>query len=157
DPLPANSDMTFFGGLPPSLDNNRDRFDLVESLSGWQFDDVLRGDDRTAADLGLEHELNQAGIDRITGFAGVLPAGTTSFNAGNIIMGGAGSDLIEGRGGDDIINGDAWLNVRLSVRDPNNPAVEIGSAEGLGKPYLAGSTKTLQQAVLDRTVNPGNI
>ena len=31
-------------------------------------------------------------------------------------MGGAGSDLIEGRGGDDVIDGDAQLNVRISVR-----------------------------------------
>ena len=68
-----------------------------------------------AADLGVEHTLNPAGIDRITGLRALLPARTTSFNAGNII-GGAGSDTIEGRGGDDIINGDAWLNTRLSVR-----------------------------------------
>ena len=32
------------------------------------------------------------------------------------VIGGAGSDLIEGRGGDDVINGDAWLNTRISVR-----------------------------------------
>ena len=40
----------------------------------------------------------------------------TSFGAGNIILGGDGSDIIEGRGGDDLIDGDAWLNVRISVR-----------------------------------------
>ena len=158
DPLPADSDMDFTGLLPPGVETNRDRFDLVESLSGWNRDDILRGDDRAAADLGVEHELNQAGINRIDGLAGLLPAGTTSFNAGNIIIGGAGSDLIEGRGGDDIINGDAWLNTRLSVRtDPANPATEIGSAEGMTKPYLTGSTTTLRQAVFAGTVDPGNI
>ena len=42
---------------------------------------------------------------------------------GNILIGGGGSDLIQGRGADDVIDGDAWLNHRLSVRtDPNNPA-----------------------------------
>ncbi len=39
------------------------------------------------------------------------------FAGGNIILGGDGSDRIEGRGGDDRIDGDAWLNVRISVRD----------------------------------------
>ena len=116
DPLPADSDMDFTGLLPPGVETNRDRFDLVEALSGWTKDDILRGDDRVADDLGVEHTLNPAGIDRIAGLRALLPAGTTSFNAGNIIIGGAGSDTIEGRGGDDLINGDAWLNTRLSVR-----------------------------------------
>ena len=30
----------------------------------------------------------------------------TSFDAGNIILGGAGSDIIIGGGGDDLIDGD---------------------------------------------------
>ena len=41
------------------------------------------------------------------------------WGAGNILLGGSGSDLLEGRGADDIIDGDRYLNVRLSVRtDP---------------------------------------
>ena len=43
--------------------------------------------------------------------------GVTSFGSGNIILGGDGSDIIEGRGGDDLIDGDRWLNVRISVRE----------------------------------------
>ena len=39
------------------------------------------------------------------------------WGAGNILLGGDGSDLIEGRGADDIIDGDRYVNVRLSVRD----------------------------------------
>jgi hypothetical protein len=31
-------------------------------------------------------------------------------------MGGDEGDIITGRGGDDLIDGDAWLNVRISVR-----------------------------------------
>ena len=31
------------------------------------------------------------------------------------MLGGAGSDLIEGRGGDDLIDGDAWLDVQLQA------------------------------------------
>src|SRR5262249_53390261 len=124
---------------------------------GWQFDDVLRGTDRTAADLGLEHQLNADGIARINGLAGILPPGTTSFNGGDIIIGGAGSDLIEGREGDDILAGAAWRNARLSVRDPGDPTEEIGTTDSLSKPYQANNPTTLQQAVLAGTVNPGDI
>ncbi|HET6918595.1 MAG TPA: Ig-like domain-containing protein, partial [Jiangellaceae bacterium] len=158
DPLPADSDMDFTGLLPPGVETNRDRFDLVEALSGWTGNDILRGDDRAAVDLGVGHTLNAAGINRINGLRALLPANTASYNAGNIIIGGAGDDTIEGRGGDDIINGDAWLNTRLSVRtNPADPATEIGSAEGMTRPYLAGSTTTLRQAVFAGTVDPGNI
>ena len=34
------------------LNENRDRYDLVEGLSGTNFNDLLRGDNRLAADLG---------------------------------------------------------------------------------------------------------
>ena len=46
---------------------------------------------------------NFALIDGLQEFVGV---GVTSFGAGNIILGGDGSDIIEGRGGDDLIDGD---------------------------------------------------
>ena len=66
---------------------------------------------------GLSNVLDAEGIKRITGLADLLPAGATEFGAGNIIIGGGGSDQIWGNGADDIIDGDKWLNVRLSVRD----------------------------------------
>ena len=45
----------------------------------------------------------------------MLGAGVTSFTAGDIILGGDGSDVIQGKAGDDIIDGDKWLNVRISI------------------------------------------
>ena len=58
----------------------------------------------------------------IDGLQEVLGAGVTSFDGGNIILGGDGNDIITGRGGDDIIDGDKWLNVRISVRrTPTEP------------------------------------
>ncbi len=49
------------------------------------------------------------------------------WGAGNILLGGAGNDLIEGRGADDIIDGDRYVNVRLSVRtNPTDPAPRSG-------------------------------
>ncbi len=114
DPQAADDDMFFTGLLPPDLDNIRERFDNVEALSGWNFNDTLRGTDADATVLGTEHQLTAAGIARIAGLADILPVGATSFNAGDILVGGNGSDLLEGRGGDDIIDGDRWLNVQLT-------------------------------------------
>jgi Ca2+-binding RTX toxin-like protein len=152
DPVPGDSDMTFTAADLPAVETNKDRFDLVEGLSGYGFDDVLRGDDREVGDLtggALEpadsHVLDQAGIDRIDGLDTVLPAGTTRFDTGNIIIGGGGADLIEGRGGDDVIDGDAQLTVELNV------------------PYKDGSTKVvkglgaLRADVLAGLIDPGGI
>ncbi len=123
DPQAGNSDMRITGALPPAVDVNRDRFDLVESLSGWKFNDTLRGDDRVADDM-VGHELDAAGIARVTGLS-VLLGGATSFTGGNILMGGEGEDLIEGRGGDDLIDGDAWLDVQLRAPDVVNGGTKL--------------------------------
>jgi hypothetical protein len=138
DPEPADSDMDFTGALPPAVETNVDRFDLVEGLSGYEFDDILRGDDRAVADLTAganepadSHVLDPAGIARITGLASVLPAGTTRFDTGNIIIGGGGADLIEGRGGDDVIDGDAQLTVELRV--PYKDGFTVRTVESLSE------------------------
>lgn len=34
DPAAGDADMRFTGALPPSVETNRDRFDMVEGLSG---------------------------------------------------------------------------------------------------------------------------
>ena len=143
----ADSDMALTGLLPPSVETNKDRFDMVEALSGWNLNDTLRGDDRDAAAM-VDHELTAAGSARVTGLSNVL-GGATTFTGGNILMGGAGSDLIEGRGGDDVIDGDAQLNVRISIRSGlTEPTTEIDSVE-----TLAGVTPR----VLAGTINPGQL
>ncbi len=164
----------------------RDKFNEVEALSGWKLDDKLRGDDTVPSAVGGGgfigcDVLDQAGIDMIAGLDPLIPPLTTPladvvaasasqdcpilngpvWGAGNILLGGAGSDLIEGRGADDIIDGDKYLNVRLSVRaNADGSGAEIGSAsvEGAGQSamtsqyrrdragnFVAGSP-TLQQA-----------
>ena len=148
DPTVApDSDMRFTGLLPPGVETNRDRMDLVESLSGYNQNDILRGDDRDAAAM-VGHELNAAGIARVDGLPGLLPAGATFFTGGNIIIGGAGSDTIEGRGGNDIIDGDAYLNVRISVPAANDASLEIASYDD-----MAG----VQARVLSGEINPGQL
>ncbi len=118
----------------------------VEALSGWNFDDILRGTDNDAAANGAEQQLNAAGIARITGLAAILPVGATSFNAGDILVGGNGSDLIEGRGGDDIIDGDRWLNVQLSngtITGDSMSAFRTQVAAGTLDPGTIGIARTL--------------
>ncbi|WP_192985248.1 peroxidase family protein [Pseudomonas sp. EggHat1] len=160
----------------------RDRFSDVEALSGWDLDDVLRGDDRgNDPDAGEEEQfdannaLSQAGVDRINGLREMLDylvelppeegdlEAAIAFNAGNILLGGGGSDVIEGRGGDDYIDGAAWLNARISIRDDNGN--EIGTADGMtkvitGKSGILANTVdslTLDQAMFSRLLNPGQL
>jgi hypothetical protein len=178
----------------------RDKFNEVEALSGWKYDDKLRGDDAVPSEVGGGgfigcDVLDQTGLDRISGLDPLVPAldsaagtplatvvaqsasqdcpilsGPNVWGAGNLLLGGAGSDLIEGRGADDIIDGDRYLGVRLSVRtDRNDPSSEIGSAtinaggqSAMTSKYLRDSAgaltgPTLQQAVFAGTVDPGNI
>ena len=73
----------------------------------------------------------------------------TSFGAGNIILGGDGSDIIEGRGGDDLIDGDRWLNVRISVRaNPDGTGAEIDSVDSMTE---------LVARVFSGEINPGQL
>ncbi len=170
-PAPADDDMFFTGLRPDTLDNLRDRFDLVEAVSGWDLDDIIRGDDVVAADLlntdpeaGFNNALNDASqIALIDGLQDVLGAGVTSFAGGNILLGGGGSDILEGRGGDDILDGDRWLNVRLAIRD--GVGAERGWADVMNgviqdkSGFLAGTdpSLTLLDAVFAGLVNPAQI
>jgi Ca2+-binding RTX toxin-like protein len=148
DPQAANDDMSLTALVPDAVDTLRDRFDLVEGLSGGNLDDVLRGDDGNEDGMA-GHELDAAGIARIQGLAGLLPAGATGFTGGNIILGGEGNDTIEGRAGDDVIDGDVWLNVRLRAPDLTTPAA--------GDFRLVDSMKSLQADVFAGRMNAGDI
>ena len=137
--------------VPPSDAAIMNRFAMVEGLSGSAFADVLRGDDADAAQLptaGAQGSVltNIALIDGLQDFLG---AGVTSFGSGNIILGGDGSDIIEGFGGDDLIDGDAWLNVRISVR---------ANLDGTG-PEIASFDSMVDMVpfMLDGTYNPGQL
>jgi Ca2+-binding RTX toxin-like protein len=193
DFLGVNFDLTPFVG--PVLPNKilRDRFDLVEAASGWQNDDHLDGDDRNAlTPAGTifsfdDHLLTADGIARITGLGNLVnPAISTlglasgNFRDGNILLGGDGDDFLRGKGGDDILDGDAWLNVRIKIVIPNGSTSGTYSAESLntdtsvagqyaGKVYKANSDGTpdfskvafggrsLTSLMLDRTINPGQM
>ncbi|MDG2384743.1 MAG: peroxidase family protein [Pirellulaceae bacterium] len=152
DPQDADSDLLNNVFAPPLTVNDFDRFSGIEGLSGWSRDDALRGDDAGEIDLagplGSNHELNAAGITRIAGLASILPAETTSFRSGNILLGGGGSDTLEGRGGDDVIHGNAWLRAQLMAPDPQG---EPGATQ------LVDSMIDLQADVFAGLINPGDI
>src|SRR5690606_24933158 len=82
-----------------------------------------------------------------------------AYKAGNIILGGDGSDVMEGRGGDDFIHGDAWLNVRISVKslddEGNVTETEAFTVDSLKQIVTVGDeTKPLSEFLLDGTIKP---
>jgi hypothetical protein len=168
---------------------NRDSWPETEAISGSALNDVIHGNDAvpsTVGGAGLTgcDVLDQTGVDRISGLAAVLPQPLTgdpapvvaksatgfcplngpTWGEGNILLGGAGSDTLEGRGGSDIIDGDKSLSVRISVRtDPADPATQTGTTDLMEKVATSGdfgpgtAGMTLQAAVFKGLVDPGNL
>jgi len=168
-PSGAEADMSLRPVPHPGGDPNAllDRFDNTEGLSGSAYGDILRGDDRRFDPLGgievsLEgHELTAEGIARIDGLSellGLAAAGANGivgdaddiFNSGNIILGGAGSDIIEGRGGNDVIDGDAYLHVQIGV-DRN------GDGDFDDANERANWMSEIEAEMLAGTLNPGQL
>ncbi len=159
----------------------RDRYNEVEALSGGAHDDTLRGDDAIPSQNGTSWAAAASSAatrwtrpgwpgsrastrwctDLPTPLSrGRQPAGRACdlhgnvWGEGNILLGGPGDDTIDGGCGNDIIDGDRYLTVRLSVRDDNG--VEIRSARSMAE--LAGGRLRRQdqpQEHLRRTRNRG--
>jgi Ca2+-binding RTX toxin-like protein len=175
-------------GVPLPVVVNRDRWQETEGDSGSAFDDVISGDNDIPSQQGGASALgggftgcdalDQAGLNRIPGldpivppltgdaqtdvshFAGVrCPLTGPFWGSGNILLGGAGSDTLEGRGADDIIDGDKALTVRITVGTaPNGGGTVLGTTDLMEHQYLAGGGgPTLQAAVFAGTVDPGNL
>jgi Ca2+-binding RTX toxin-like protein len=194
DTNPANADLGLnLNPLPVPGGVNRDKYQETEALSGWNLNDHLVGDSVVPSAVGGAgfsgcDALDQAGVKRVFGLGALLPPlldkvansmpgihcplSGPVWGEGNILLGGAGSDTIEGRGGNDVIDGDVALQVRISVRDHLDHNVEIGSSDLMEHQYLhAGEIlapsgvldtsdltgPTLQQAVFDGTVGPGDL
>jgi len=197
DTVAGNDDMMInnnLGGLPIQLVVNRDRWQETEADSGSRFDDIIKGTDgvlstpRLITGGGFQgcDAIDQAGLDRISGLAALLPpvaawlgtaAETTSLSAsgrcplvgkvwgeGDILLGGPGNDTITGRTGDEIIDGDKELRIAISVRtDPANPGSELGTTDLMEDTAVTGNFgpgttgMTLQQAVFAGLVDPGNL
>ena len=112
----------------------------MEGLSGSAHADFLRGDNNTATEIAVSGAYGSVleNIALIDGLQGLLDGllrwqPVTSFGAGNIILGGDGSDLIEGRGGDDLIDGDCLAQCphrRRDIRWTGRPRVQRRQHEG---------------------------
>nr|WP_279630501.1 peroxidase family protein [Buttiauxella warmboldiae] len=169
DPNGANSDL----GIPIFVNQQefilRDRFDLVEGLSGWKHNDVLTGTEQpigTAPVQGtpLSNNLTQEGADRINGLQAILGVEHSSnpdavlFNpddGSDILLGGGGSDRITGKAGNDIIDGDAWLNVRIAVS--GLPGItSVDSINELKSYMLAGTLKPDRLAIVREIHHEGD-
>jgi beta-lactam-binding protein with PASTA domain len=165
EPGDIELDLLVLPNVPLNFNDLRNKYRLVDGASGWNFDDHIRGNhmtnDPAAAPPATEFfmlpgmELTAAGAAKITGLTQLIVTGfgkTLPFNAGNILIGGTGSDVIEGKGGDDLIDGDLWLNVQL--RAVMNP---VGGAAPVVK--LANSLAELVDDVFadPQRLDPGNI
>ena len=187
DPQPQNADLALLIVNAPPVNETRDRYNEVEALSGWKFNDILRGDSVIPSQVGGGgfigcDALDANGVARINGLDTLVPAAIRTVDSapivaasvtnyclltglvwgeGNILLGGEGSDQLEGRGGNDILDGDRYLNVRLSVRTATG--IEIGSTNLMETAAVTGNFgtgtngMTLQQAVFAGLVDPGNI
>jgi len=111
---------------PVNAIRNFDTFTDVEGAAGSPFADTIMGDDRTTlvngpgttlAGAPISDALEIADFSKFRNLSSVLSS-LTSFSTGNVLLGGLGSDSIEGRGGDDRIDGDSSMNVRISVPTP---------------------------------------
>jgi Ca2+-binding RTX toxin-like protein len=160
----ANLSIPIIFDESPVLPENTalDEFESVEGLSGTAFNDTLTGTDEDATTLlpmaqggsnGYAGSILDAeGIALIQGLQAVLGAGVTEFGSGDIILGGDGSDLITGRAGDDVIDGDKWLNVRIAVHENVGP----NGGTGAVLEYHESMT-TLAAKMFSGEINPGQL
>ena len=167
---------------PPQF-GTQDAYESVEGLSGSSHNDLLTGSDviaeeRLPFDQGGSEGyrgsfLTKEGIARIAGLREVLGLTEAQFNAlavnsnvfgaGEIILGGDGSDTIMGRGGDDIIDGDKWLNVQIAVHAsmdanglPTGPILErVNSMTQLATRMFNGEINPGQLEIV-RTIETAN-
>ena len=202
DEVAANSDL----GIPIFATQEdfilRDRFDLVEGLSGWKFDDVLTGREAnvntraeltgTAAIPGPDSILDSyssalleknvsliSGLDTIvahsartteTGNDGTVEViAFQSNDASDILLGGGGHDRIKGLAGNDVIDGDKWLNARIRiVKDgitytADGMTRQVFLEAALLNGVLADGAeaqfdgRNLDDLMFDRTFNPGQL
>ncbi len=160
----ADADLTIRVFSTDQADVLRDRFDLVEAVSGWNLDDVIRGDNRSnvppatpaagAEATMIGHMLDAAGIARIAGLQSIVGS-ADGFGTGNILMGGLGNDLLEGRGGDDILDGDAWLNVRIGVMGPQGDVLfSVNSLTELQEQLFDGTYDVSQLKIIREIMTP---
>jgi Ca2+-binding RTX toxin-like protein len=168
DPVGADSDLGIARFFAQDVFTIRDRFDLVEGLSGWKYSDRLTGTDFPTGAVGnpggvinptaTDNFLLQKNVGLIDGLQTLLhkapladPNGIAfdPSNGADILIGGAGSDWIYGKDGPDLIDGDAWLNIRIAVH---------ANKDGTGAVLRSvDSMNEIKDEMLAGTINPGQL
>ena len=116
----VNEDLSNFAPAPGLvLANLADQFQEIEGLSGGDGDDILAGTSVTTLGGTTSNGLSATDCTLITGLTTLLPSTITNcvWNAGDILIGGAGNDEFTGRNGNDLIDGNAVLQTWISVPD----------------------------------------
>jgi Ca2+-binding RTX toxin-like protein len=156
----ADVDLALTGHAAGDLrQQDMDTFPLddVEAVSGGSGNDIIAGDGRTSliAGTGADGRLSAGGAAQIAGLSALFVGGANG-TAGNILLGGGGSDTIQGRGGDDLIDGDAALTVSLSHTCANPGTASLSAIIGLVDNGTANGTCTAAKVTITRqiTVTP---
>ena len=161
----VDADFNFTLLQRPDVTAVRDRFDQLEGLSGGAGDDVLRGPNRAvegefAGDEEYLHKMTEETLDLVDGLREMLYPDGMNFGQQfmrtgpeidsdgfpSIIIGGQGSDLIEGRYGNDYLDGDAYLAADIAWVGPDGTIIEQHASAA---PYRA--------RLLNGTINPGDL
>ncbi|MBB1510000.1 peroxidase family protein [Tessaracoccus sp. MC1756] len=149
------------------------RFDFLEALSGGAGDDTLKGplteaDDLAPSEIELS-KMTQEALDLVDGLEEMLrptimhdgqPLALGDFTlpmwrdapeidmdgVHKVVIGGPGSDEITGRGGNDYLDGDAMLRVRLKAPGANG-----------GPDRYFDTALQMQALVRSGEINPGDI
>ncbi len=152
------AEATALGANPSTLD----RYQSVEGISGSQFGDYLIGSDHLTpffATSGFTGSvLTNFGL--VNGLQALVapalnPALSADFNptsfTGEILLGGDGSDVLKGGWGNEIIDGNAWMNVQIGLYG-------VGDVNHTG-PILErfNSMIDIQQRVFSGEINPGRL
>ena len=122
----VTEDLANFAPAPGVvLANLADQFQEIEGLSGGDGNDTLAGTALTTNGAGTAVDNSLRAADCTTVFSdgsltALLPAtarARCSWDVGDILVGGAGSDVFTGGNGNDLIDGDAALQTWISVPD----------------------------------------
>ncbi|MFM7065805.1 MAG: calcium-binding protein, partial [Gammaproteobacteria bacterium] len=85
----------------------------------------------------------------------------TVDEASDILLGGGGSDTLQGKAGNDIIDGDRYLNVRIRIDGAVSPNATADNMSGKVYDSVTGAIlyggRTLSELMMDRTLNPGQL
>jgi Ca2+-binding RTX toxin-like protein len=145
--LQFENEATALGANPSTLD----RYQSIEGVSGSQHADYLIGSNQlspTFATSGVNGSI-LTNFTLVAGLAALAAPGRigNSFT-GEILLGGAGSDFIKGGWGNEIIDGDAWMNVQIGLYTDATHTTLVSRHSSMTE---------LQEAVFAGTINPGRL